>query len=181
MGGVGIKRELKKAMGKSTAHITKLQIGCGYDNFEGYINVDIDPNSKADLICDANRLPFDSNYFTEIYAHHSLEHFKDLKTIVEELARVSKNGCIWDIVVPYYTWGMNIINPYHHIYFNEDTFRFWDDIYKREQPKWFKLETLNVSFDFNKELYGEDADFERLLKTNINVCREISFKIKVHK
>jgi len=53
----------------------KLNLGCGEDYKEGYINLDILDNEFVDVIHDLNKFPypFKDDEFGEIYIHHVLE------------------------------------------------------------------------------------------------------------
>jgi hypothetical protein len=54
---------------------TRINIGCGQDYREGYLNIDVDPASKADLLIknnDLSELP--RNHFELTVAHDILEH-----------------------------------------------------------------------------------------------------------
>lgn len=163
----------------------KLNIGCGENKISGYINVDKRIEAKPDMLVNIGEelFPIDDNKVTEILSHNSFEHFPNFIDVVNELARISTNGCIWKITVPYATSYMfNVINPYHvNPWFTEDTFRFWDDVYKREQPSWFKLNILKTEFVYNTKLWGKNNDWNRLRKTNINVVMEMYQEIKVIK
>ena len=164
--------------------MNRLHIGCGTNYLEGWTNIDIDKEVKADwhgdachmpngledslvqwAITEEERIKLDidwTNRFDHIYSHHSLEHFTDLFQIVHELVRVSKNNATWEHTVPIWSWGQNQGNPYHHIYFSPETFRFFDKvngIYKRGQKQDYSLE--EISTVFNEQ--------------------EITFKLRVHK
>lgn len=56
----------------------KLNIGCGNNHWKGFVNVDIDPEMKPDLVLDIahEKLPFQDNAFEEIWMMHTLEHIK---------------------------------------------------------------------------------------------------------
>jgi len=60
----------------------RLNIGCGYDKREGYLNIDMDPSCQPDLLIvnnDLSSLP--KNYFEEILAHDVLEHIPRAHTM----------------------------------------------------------------------------------------------------
>ena len=67
------------------------------------------------------------NSVEAVRAYHSLEHLtkKEFLQVFTEIIRVCKNGTILEIGVPYHTQAVNLVNPYHHTYFNEHTFRFF--------------------------------------------------------
>src|SRR3989344_2804146 len=72
----------------------RIDIGCGKNKTEGYIGVDIDPNSNADIIASALALPFKDNSIDEIISSHLLEHFSsgDAQIFFNEIYRVLKNN-----------------------------------------------------------------------------------------
>ena len=82
----------------------KLNIGCGWEKKEGFINLDIASEVKPDLVCDIEKgLPFKDNTFTYIYSRQCLEHIRPnkWKFVLNEIARVSKNGCILELYLPF--------------------------------------------------------------------------------
>jgi hypothetical protein len=63
----------------SAAHIapipTRINVGCGQDKRSGYLNIDVDPASLADILIvnnDDSMIP--RAYFEEVLAHDVLEH-----------------------------------------------------------------------------------------------------------
>lgn len=81
----------------------KVNLGCGEFPLHGFINVDILPLKKVDLICDFNySLPFKTNSIDLIYAGHIIEHLQIDNAIefLKEIHRILKpNGEVF-IVVP---------------------------------------------------------------------------------
>jgi ubiquinone/menaquinone biosynthesis C-methylase UbiE len=67
---------------------TVLDVGCSFSN-SGDVNVDIEKNSFADVICDAQFLPFRDNSFRIVRASHVIEHVDDPEQMLDELVRVS--------------------------------------------------------------------------------------------
>ncbi len=60
----------------------KLNIGCGWDKRDGYLNIDVDPNCKPDLLIvdnDFSKIP--KNHFEEIVANDVLEHISHSQTL----------------------------------------------------------------------------------------------------
>jgi len=74
--------------------LIKLDIGCGKNKKEGFIGLDIDPNSKADIIASALDLPLRDNSVDEIQSSHLVEHFlpKEAQIFFDEIYRVLKKG-----------------------------------------------------------------------------------------
>lgn len=164
----------------------KVNIGCGENKIDGFINIDKREVCNPDILCEIGNesIDMDDSCVDYIWSHNSFEHFDNFISVVEELARISKNGAIWDVSTPYCTsTKYNLVNPYHvNPFFSEDTFRFWDDIYKREQPS-FKLKQLDVEFVYNTELWGDnpDEDWEIMRQKYLNVVTEIKVKLRVDK
>lgn len=95
----------------------KLNLGSGNNLFEGFLNIDDDPTLNPDYVInldDVNlRLPFDDNTVDEIKALHVLEHIgTGFIQLMKEIYRVSKNGCIIDVVAP---------NEYHAVFYGDPT------------------------------------------------------------
>ena len=66
---------------------TVLEVGCSLST-TGDVNVDIDRSSLADVICDAQHLPFKDNSFKIVKASHIIEHVDDPEQMLDELVRV---------------------------------------------------------------------------------------------
>ncbi len=58
----------------------KLNIGCGYEIMNGYINIDLRKECHPDLIADTETLPFMENTIDEIQAIDVFEHISYLKS-----------------------------------------------------------------------------------------------------
>ncbi len=78
-----------------------LNIGCGKQLFDGFINIDLDEN--ADLQLDVTQgLPFDDRAVQGIYSEHFIEHINQGQghTFMRECARVLKPGAKIRIATP---------------------------------------------------------------------------------
>lgn len=73
--------------------IMKLNLGCGDQKLDGYINCDLH-RDDVDMNFDASKIPFDDNSVDEIAAYHLIEHFKfhDAMDVLKEWCRVLKPG-----------------------------------------------------------------------------------------
>jgi hypothetical protein len=73
---------------------TKLNLGCGRDHKEGYINADISPEVGADVVFDLQEgLPFDDNHFDEVLANNVLCQIllpQNYLAVMNELWRITK-------------------------------------------------------------------------------------------
>ena len=81
----------------------KLNLGCGTDWREGYINVDFNKDVKSDLIFDLNHLayPFEDNSISEIIINHALEHLTiSIPDFFKECYRILKPNGILHLEVP---------------------------------------------------------------------------------
>lgn len=74
----------------------KLNIGCGTNKIPGYINIDVEPSVKPDLLHNfvLNPLPFKTNTVDEIICFHTIEHIikRFHKRVLAECWRVLKPG-----------------------------------------------------------------------------------------
>ena len=93
----------------------KLNLGCGFKKYDGYINVDVSPAVSPDIVVDLEKTPWpwEDSSVDEIKLEHTLEHLgqtsQQYLDIWKELWRVGKNGCVIDIMVPHW----NHENFYH--------------------------------------------------------------------
>lgn len=53
----------------------KLNLGCGSDYIDGYVNVDAYADARVDARYDIIKLPYEDNTVDEIRAFHVIEHF----------------------------------------------------------------------------------------------------------
>ena len=95
-----IYKLIDKAVGKGT----RLNLGCGEDYREGYINCDNHPNAKADRVIDLEeKLPFKDNYADTILLNGVLEHINKPLKLLAEIHRVLKKGGVVIIIMPHFT------------------------------------------------------------------------------
>jgi predicted SAM-dependent methyltransferase len=79
-----------------------LNIGCGHDYREGWINLDCFDNSNIEVLADLEKpLPFGNETLDYVYASHVLEHITNVTRLIWEVHRVLKTGGIFEIYVPY--------------------------------------------------------------------------------
>ena len=84
-------------------NIKKLNLGCGFDNREGYLNIDLNGFHKPDLIADICNLGMlSSDFYDEIIAQDVLEHIPRTKTksVLAEWNRLLKIGGTLKLRVP---------------------------------------------------------------------------------
>jgi len=88
----------------ATQIMTKLNIGCGLDHKEGWINVDALKELKPDVVLDIlNPWPWNDASVDEVLVQDILEHFtyEDLQHVMTELTRVTKQGAKVTVRVPH--------------------------------------------------------------------------------
>jgi hypothetical protein len=96
----------------------KLNIGCGFNKLDGYVNVDQFPECAPDVLWNLEEppWPFEENSVEELAAHHVLEHLgqetKVFFAIIKELYRLMSHGGRMKITVPH---------PYHPTFISDPT------------------------------------------------------------
>lgn len=80
----------------------KLNLGCGGDVREGFVNVDVRREPGVEAVCDAAHLPFSDGVFGEVVASDLLEHFSWRRTgeVLQEWRRVLRSGGELVVKVP---------------------------------------------------------------------------------
>ena len=81
----------------------KLNLGCGADIRDGYINVDVIKSRGVDVVCDiSQKLPFEDNSCEEIIAQDILEHLtkEQLESTLAEISRVLLIGGRLKVRIP---------------------------------------------------------------------------------
>jgi ubiquinone/menaquinone biosynthesis C-methylase UbiE len=82
----------------------KLQIGCGWDKKEGFVNLDKSDEVEPDIVADIEKgLPFPDDSFEYIFSQHCLEHVRPeyWKFVLDEIARVAKKDCVLELYLPF--------------------------------------------------------------------------------
>lgn len=97
----------------------KLNMGCGYNRREGFINVDAFDTCSPDIVCNLETLPWpweDSSASTVVF-NHSLEHMgQDPQVflgIMKELYRICKHDATIYINVPHPRHDFFLGDPTH--------------------------------------------------------------------
>lgn len=95
--GAGAYKQMKYDLFRKkhkTLSLLKLNIGCGEDYIDDYINVDLYAEQKVDARFDISKIPYPDNSVDEIKAFRVIEHFNffQIKDILNEWYRVLKPG-----------------------------------------------------------------------------------------
>lgn len=104
----------------------RLNLGCGTDIRQGWVNLDCAPLPGVDVVHDLTRLPlpFATGQFAHICAKDILEHL-DYIPLLKELHRILQVGGTLDLQVPHFTSASNYIDPTHRRQFSIRTFEFF--------------------------------------------------------
>lgn len=137
----------------------KLNLGCGKDLKEGYVNIDI-VDYGGNMIHDINTFPypFEENTFDEIFASHILEHVYNFNKTVTELYRILKPGGLLIVYAPFFLNTKYFGDPDHKIPFSIRTFDNYEYIGNRKL-KFYEKWKLN-----HRTNYETGALFEVLEK-----------------
>jgi SAM-dependent methyltransferase len=108
-------------------NILKLNLGCGKDIKENYVNLDSVKQPGVDIVHNLNKLPwpFRNNTFEEIYCDNVLEHLDSIIKPVEEIWRISKPSAKIIIKVPIFPGVYAAADPTHKQFFTYTTFNYF--------------------------------------------------------
>jgi predicted SAM-dependent methyltransferase len=158
--------------------MNKLNLGCGSDLKEGYVNLDI-VDYGGNMIHDINQFPypFQDNYFDEIYASHVLEHLDSFHKTVTELFRISRHGAIIEIFAPFFLNTKYFGEPDHKIPFSIRSFDNYEYI-KNRKLKFYEKWKLN-----HRTNYQGKASFEiiekRFITSNFKVLKWMDLLLNI--
>jgi predicted SAM-dependent methyltransferase len=93
---------------------SRLNLGCGSDYREGYVNVDR-VTGKADVIVelDSPPYPFADNSMDEVLLCHVLEHVHDVRAVLDEIWRLMRPQGQLLIHVPHFSHFQALTHPEH--------------------------------------------------------------------
>jgi len=147
----------------------KLNLGCGNDYMDGWVNVDIG-NCRKDVEhnLEVFPYPFADNQFDEIIMKHSIEHIsrENFPKMVGELHRITCAGGNIGITAPYYL-SRNAFTDYTHKNFmTEESFAYVDRNHKlRELGKIYGLDfEFEVQFSLDNDRFHPEGNIAYLLR-----------------
>ena len=124
----------------------KLNMGCGHNKLEGWVNVELFPECAPDVDCDLESLPWPwpDNLVDEVLFNHALEHLgQDTRTflgMMKELYRVCRNGAEIAINVPHPRHDDFINDPTHVRVITPDMLALFD---RKQCDRWQQLGAAN--------------------------------------
>lgn len=156
----------------------KLNLGCGRNILDGYVNLDI-VDYGGNTIYDLNSFPypFEENTFDEILASHVLEHLNNFHDAVTELYRVSKPNAIIKVYAPFFLNTKYFGDPDHKIPFSIRTFDNYEYISERKL-KFYEKWKLN-----HRTNYEGKAQFQIISKnfnfSNFPILKWLNYIINI--
>ena len=133
----------------------KLNLGCGTDIKDGWVNLDSAALPGVDVVHDIEKLPlpFADSSVDEVLCQDILEHV-EYAPILKDLYRVLTPGGVLHIRVPHFTSKNNFIDPTHRRLFSINTFDFFAAGTKLhdERPYYFDF---HFSFVKHREIQFE--------------------------
>jgi len=126
----------------------KINLACGDDIREGYLNIDQVNFKGVDKVCDIEKgLKFiKDNSVDEILAKHCFEHFHNPEFVLQECSRILKKDGKLFICVPHYLKSDKACAITHCRYYNENSFR--------ELEK-YGLKTIEVVLNKRGDIHSE--------------------------
>ena len=184
----------------------KLNLGCGFNKLDGFVNVDCEPLCKPDVLCDLEKTPwpFEDNQFDLIVANHTLEHLGETRNswlgIVKEMYRILKPGGTIELIVPHFRHDNFMHDPTHVRVITPIGLAMFDQTRNIQDFESGGQETklgLFTGVDFEVTQVGYDLtdpwktayekgeiprdQVEFILATQNNVCLQIRMQMRAHK
>lgn len=162
--------------------MNKLNIGCGQQVLEGWINLDKTDSTKIELVFDLNgipqtKLPIEENTIKDIYAAHVIEHLDNPLQVFSELWRIAEPGCRIIIRVPHGSSDAAHNDPTHKRIIFPGFFTYLG------QPKYhkfcygyfadWKIEKILLTTPKVKNYKGKYTELFEDINTKRNYCEEI--------
>jgi predicted SAM-dependent methyltransferase len=184
----------------------KLNLGCGYNRQEGFVNVDASPACGPDEVVDLEAFPWpwpDNSAEVAVF-HHSLEHMggdpKVFLRLMQELYRVCAPGARVVIVVPHPRSDNFLGDPTHVRPITPQMLTLFDrELNDEWKAKGYSntplAHYLGVDFHVEKHHIVVNASYQRrmqageltadelstMLRTQYNIADEIRIELSVRK
>lgn len=127
---------------------SKLNLGCGNDIRDSYVNLDVADLNGVDVVHDLNvlPLPFNNDVFTEVLCMDVFEHVEYIP-LLKECHRILQPGGSLIVEVPHFSSNNNFVDPTHRNRFSVKTFNFFaENTFERKQrPYYFDFSFSEVT------------------------------------
>jgi len=109
--------------------IKKLNLGCGEDIKEGFVNLDSVKLKGVDIVHDLDKFPWPlkKDEFDFVYCDNVLEHLSSIPKSMEELWRITKNKGKIKIIVPIFPSVWAMVDPTHKNFYTYMTFDYFTE------------------------------------------------------
>jgi SAM-dependent methyltransferase len=106
-----------------------LDVGCGVNKYPGSIGVDVNPHTRADVLCNLDHFPypFRDSSFDGLRATHVIEHVDNVVRTIEEFHRLVRDGGTIYIATPHYTDFSSFCDPTHRWHLNTFSLRYFGE------------------------------------------------------
>ena len=152
----------------------QIDIGCSNHKLDGFIGVDLELGSAADVIADMHNLPFRDSSIDIIHSRHTLEHVENPLCCISELFRASKPNAKMILIVPHYSNHSYWADMTHKRPFSYRSFEYYDLEYAKAAGFPIYLPEVNLK-TIKKELiywpsriYSQKAFVKRLMLRILN-------------
>lgn len=142
----------------------KLNVGCGFRPFTGYINLDYDEYVHPDVVRSIDDgLPFDDNKFSEVYSSHVIEHVNDVFFFMSEIWRVCEKGAKVTIICPngHNPWAS--YEPDHKRQVTYAYFRRWVPTHRSVQNELKQLRGAQFNI-ISREFINDEKELKFVLE-----------------
>jgi len=151
--------------------IKKLNIGCGLNILDGWLNTDIAPLSSEVVYMDATtKYPFQENSFDYVYSEHMFEHIEHVKGInmLKEVYKVLRPGGKIRISTPDMQFLIDL--------YNNDKTEVQNEYIKWSMAKyWPDINQLNDTYVINNFFYNFHHRFIYDFKTIQYLFNQVGF------
>lgn len=157
-----ITHDIRKATPKPEK--LKLNVGCGFRPFPGYINLDYDEKVHPDVVRNVDEgLPFDDNKFSEVYSSHVIEHIKDVFLFMGEIWRVLENKGKFVLICPngHNPWAS--YEPDHQRQITYNYFRRWQPSHRSVQNELKQIRGAQFNI-LSRELINNEMELKFVLE-----------------
>jgi SAM-dependent methyltransferase len=176
----------------------KLNLGCGQNRLEGYVNTDREPAVAPDVLMDLEEFPwpFDDDSVDVVVANHVLEHVGASADVfigvMQELYRVCRGGAMVHIAVPHPRHNFFLDDPTHVRPITPQMLQLFS---KRNCEQWKALGAANsplalyagVDFELREmqvvvaDKYKNAPNLEEMVERYNNIATEYRMALQVIK
>jgi hypothetical protein len=127
----------------------KLNLGCGYNRMDGFVNVDVSPACDPDVVANLEEVPWPwaSDSVEAVAFNHSLEHMcaaaEKFLALMSELYRVCCHEAVIQVRVPHPRHDDFLDDPTHVRVITPALFYLFD---RRKNDEWRERKCSNTPF-----------------------------------